>query len=218
MNNLRHSVLDTESIKKGYKQTEIGVIPEEWKVAELGSLGQTYNGLSGKTKEDFGSGSPYLTYMNIFANTKVNINLVEYVKINSKETQNKVQFGDIFFTVSSETLEDVGMSSVILDQIAEDTYLNSFCFGFRLHSYNELLPEYAMFLFREYNTRKRIKFFAAGTTRINISKVKLMKLLLVLPPLQEQQKIAEILSTVDQKIASIDSKIEETQTLKRGLM
>ena len=206
------------NIKEGYKQTEVGIIPEDWIIVNLEDLGSTYNGLSGKTKSDFGSGKPFITYMNVFSNAQINKNMLDYVNINKNESQNKVEYGDIFFTVSSETLEEVGMSSVLLAQMEEDTYLNSFCFGFRLNNFNSLFPMYASYLLREFNTRKRIKFFAAGTTRINISKVKLLKLKLPLPPIEEQKKIAEILSSVDQKIAFVESQIEETKLLKKGLM
>src|SRR5690606_29055719 len=103
----------------------------EWKEIELGNLGQTYSGLSGKTKEDFGSGKPYIPYLNIFSNSKINPNALELVEISPTERQNRVQHGDIFFTTSSETIEEVGMTSVLLNDLGE-VYLNSFCFGFRL--------------------------------------------------------------------------------------
>ena len=205
-------------VAEGYKKTEIGVIPVEWDVVKLGSLGNTYSGLSGKTKEDFGSGSPYITYMNVFSNNSIDATMIEYVNINSNETQNIVQNGDIFFTVSSETKDEVGMTSVLLEELEEDTYMNSFCFGFRLHNNEKLLPRFAKFLLREHNTRKRITFYGAGTTRINISKVKLMDLLLPLPPLKEQEKIADILCSADDKIDTIASQIEKAETLKKGLL
>ncbi|MDN5095739.1 restriction endonuclease subunit S [Aliarcobacter butzleri] len=206
------------SIKSGYKQTKIGIVPEDWNIYFFEELGSTYNGLSGKTKEDFGEGLPYITYMNIFSNSKIDINNYELVKIENNESQNVVKYGDIFFTVSSETLEEVGLSSVLLDNVEQNMYLNSFCFGFRLNNFKTLLPEYARFLFREFNTRKRIKFFANGTTRINISKVKLMKLKLAIPPIEEQKKISDILSTVDKKIAFVEENINATEELKKGLM
>lgn len=110
------------------------------------------------------------------------------------------------------------MTSILLEEFEEKTYLNSFCFGFRLHNNEKLLPKFAKFLLREHNTRKRITFYGAGTTRINISKVKLMDLLLRLPPLKEQEKIASILSTTDEKIEAIAEQIEKHETLKKGLL
>lgn len=190
-----------------------------WKKALLESLGGTYTGLSGKTKDDFGEGKPFITYMNVFSNSKIKPDQVGYVKILEEESQSKVQYGDILFTTSSETVDEVGMTSVMLSKGLEEVYLNSFCFGFRLHDFSQLLPEYASFLFRSEAVRKTITVLSQGSTRFNLSKTALLKKLwLELPPLSEQQKIAEILSTVDEKIEVIEEKISKTQELKKGLM
>ncbi|MCV5632786.1 restriction endonuclease subunit S, partial [Escherichia coli] len=87
-------------------------------------------GLTGKTKEDFGAGKPYIPYINIFKNSRIDIQNLEYVQVNDDERQSVVKYGDIFFTTSSETPEEVGMSSVLLEEVSE-VFLNSFCFGFR---------------------------------------------------------------------------------------
>lgn len=190
----------------------------KWPQFLLGNLGYTYGGLTGKTKEDFGSGKSFVTYMNIFSNSQIDINQFALVEISENESQNEVNYGDILFTTSSETADAVGMSSVVLNML-KNTYLNSFCFGFRLHNFNNLLPEYAKFLFRGEEVRKQITVLAQGSTRFNISKNALLKTLeLTLPPLPEQQKIAQILSTVDEKIEVIEAKIVQTQELKKGLM
>lgn len=206
-----------EEIKEGYKKTEIGVIPEDWEVKRLGELGLAYNGLSGKNKDDFGRGKLFIPYKNIFNNSKIDINYLENVVIKENENQNKVKYGDIFFTTSSETPEEVGMSSVILDEV-DELYLNSFCFGFRLNDFSTLLPEFARFLFRGSKIRKIISKLAQGSTRFNLSKSQLLKINIPIPPLSEQQKIASILSTVDEFIEQIDKLIEKTKELKKGLM
>ena len=127
----------------------------EWKKFRLDNIGKTFNGLTGKSKDDFGSGKPYLSYVNIFNNTVVDTSVLEYVKVNDNETQNKVQFGDVFFTVSSETQHEVGMSSVLLDTV-EDTYLNSFCFGFRLYDFDIVSPYFIGYYLRGGEFRKKI--------------------------------------------------------------
>ncbi len=99
----------------------------DWETKTLGDIGETYSGLSGKTKEDFGKGKPYIQYKQIFDNSKVDILKFEYVSINKEEKQNKVNFGDVFFTVSSETPNEIGTASVLLDKV-DELYLNSFCF------------------------------------------------------------------------------------------
>ena len=91
-------------------------------------MGSTFTGLSGKTKEDFGHGdAKFITYMNVFSNPIADLQMTETVEIDSK--QNCVKAGDVFFTTSSETPEEVGMSCVMPEN-ADNTYLNSFCFGY----------------------------------------------------------------------------------------
>ena len=189
----------------------------KWKEVKLGSLGKTYNGLTGKTKEDFGEGKPFITYMNIFSNPKINISNFEYVKMGVNENQNKAIYGDIFFTVSSETPNEVGMASVLLDEI-NDLYLNSFCFGFRLNDFKNLLPEFSSYLFRNDLFRKDVYKLAQGSTRFNLSKLELMKIKIKLPTLSEQTAIAEILATADRELQLQKEKLAQLQTQKKGLM
>ena len=193
---------------------------EGWKEIVLGRLGNTFTGLSGKTKDDFGFGSKYIQYVNIFNNSKIDIGNLELVNVKSNEKQSKVKFGDIFFTTSSETIEEVGMSSVLLDEIKEDIYLNSFCFGFRLFEFDNLLPEYAQHLLRAAHMRHSISMFGKGSTRYNLSKTLLLKDLVLFFPstLIEQHKIATILNTLDQSIAQTKKLIAKYKNIKQGLM
>lgn len=78
------------------------------------NLGHSYSGLSGKSSEDFGRGKPFITYLNVYSNNVVNENDYQYVLINDGEKQNIVQYGDVLFTLSSETPEEVGVGSVYL--------------------------------------------------------------------------------------------------------
>lgn len=191
-------------------------IPEHWQLKKLNDLGMTYSGLRGKSKLDFGTGSRFITYMNVFSNSKIDLNKFDLVSVNDNENQNKVKCGDIFFTISSETPEEVGMSSVLLDQA--DYYLNSFCFGYRLNDFNDLTPQYARYLFRGNDFRAQIVKMAQGSTRFNLSKERVLNLNVALPSLKEQQKIAGILETVDADIEETKSVIKATEKLKKGLM
>ncbi|MGE8065462.1 restriction endonuclease subunit S [Pseudomonas sp. NPDC089569] len=188
----------------------------EWKTFTLGSLGKTFTGLTGKSKEDFGSGFCYIPYKNIFKNSAIDINSFDLVNIGDNENQTKVQFGDIFFTVSSETPEEVGMSSVLLHRI-DQVYLNSFCFGLRLFNFETLTPEYARYLLRSDFMRKSISALAQGATRYNISKRRLMQLDVVLPPVNEQQKIAKVLLNADDEISNFQHQLEKLNLEKRAL-
>jgi type I restriction enzyme S subunit len=170
---------------------------EEGKEYYLGQLGQTFGGLTGKTKLDFGRGKPFITYMNVFKNSKLNIQEVDLCEIGDNENQNKLKFGDIFFTGSSETPEEVGMASVLLDKTDYDVYLNSFCFGFRLNSFDILLPEFARFLFRAKYVRDFMHLHAQGSTRFNLSKTTVKdKLKLYIPSKKRQKEIIEKLEQI----------------------
>jgi type I restriction enzyme M protein len=174
----------------------------EWKRISMGKIGKTYNGLSGKNKDDFGNGKPYIQYKQIFDDSKIDINKFDFVRISENENQSKAQFGDVFFTTSSETPHEIGFSSVLLDEV-EDLYLNSFCFGYRPNSLNELNPVFAQFLFRSEIFRREILKLAQGSTRYNMSKIELMKTLIPIPIIEEQIKIATILTAISEKIKII---------------
>ena len=111
----------------------------DWNQVVLSDVGHCYAGLAGKSKNDFGVGKPYLPYLNVFTNPCIDPQHLGYVKISLDERQNRVQKGDVLFTISSETPREVGMSSVVLEDLGE-CYLNSFCFGWRCHAEN-ILPE-----------------------------------------------------------------------------
>src|SRR5690606_23922605 len=173
-----------------------------------------FNGLSGKNKDDFGSGKRYIQYKQIFDSSSIILEHCGYVNISNNERQNKVQYGDIFFTISSETPNEIGMSSVLLEE-TKDVYLNSFCFGFRLHSFDKLLPEFAEFLFRSKIVRNEIKKLAQGSTRYNMSKTEFLKLEINLPSLEEQTKIADFLSKISEKIETEKKIIELLEQQKK---
>ncbi len=191
----------------------------EWVHKKLGDLGYSYSGLSGKTIDDFGEGKPFFPYMNIFSNGEIDPNKLEYVRIADNEHQNKVEQGDWFFTTSSETPEEVGMTSVLVDNIGE-AYLNSFCFGFRLYNKQEFDPKFASYLFRSEELRKKISLFAQGSTRYNLPKQQMFEKLFISYPesLSAQRRIAAILSGIDAKIAAEEKVLDKYGKVKKGLM
>jgi type I restriction enzyme S subunit len=191
---------------------------ESWIERYLGEIGNTFNGLTGKTKENFGiGGKPYIQYKQIFDNSKINIEKCELVEITENDNQNSVQYGDVFFTISSETPNEIGTASVLLDEV-EEMYLNSFCFGYRANSLMILVPEFSRYLFRSELFRNDIVKLAQGSTRYNMSKIELMKLKILLPKAEEQIKIANFLSAIDEKIELVATQIQDTQEYKKGLL
>jgi len=167
-----------------------------WEQRKLGDMGTTFTGLSGKTKEDFGHGDArFVTYMNVFSNPVADPVKTEAVEID--KSQNAIQYGDVFFTSSSETPEEVGMSSVWLENV-ENTYLNSFCFGYRPSV--EIDLNYMAYMLRSDVVRKSIIYLAQGISRYNISKNKVMEIEVPIPELREQQLLGKYFNDLDNLI------------------
>ena len=202
-----------------FKDTKIGRIPKEWDLVSFSQLGDYYGGVSGKSKDDFGKGKKYIPFMNIMSNDVIDLDFMDFVDIKDDENQNQVMNGDLFFNTSSETPNEVGMCSV-LKNCNEEIYLNSFCFGFRLNdkSGKQFIPEYIARFMRSNYGRKIMLPLAQGMTRYNLSKKYFLKLEIPIPTLSEQQKIIEILSTVDEQISLTEKIIEKSKELKKGLM
>jgi type I restriction enzyme S subunit len=174
----------------------------EWKT--LGEVAEFYGGLSGKKKEDFGTGNAlYITYKNIFDNIEINFDKLETVKVSDSENQHEVKYGDILFTGSSETAEEAGMSSAVTTKFANKVYLNSFSFGVRFNEDINIIPQFSKYLFRSYFMRTEIAKTASGVTRFNISKSRFKKIIIPILPLEEQERIVSILDKFDALTNSI---------------
>ena len=179
-------------------------------------LGYSYSGLSGKSAMDFGKGKPFITYLNVYSNNVVNDNDYQYVQIDEGEKQNVVQYGDVLFTLSSETPEEVGIGSVYLGQ--DEVYLNSFCFG--IHIVNEELAysPYISYYVSSTPFRKFIYPFAQGSTRFNLCKADFEKACITLPSLDNQKRIHSVLNSVAMKISTERAMLEQYVTQKQYLL
>ena len=187
---------------------------DAWEQRKLGEMGQTYTGLSGKTKDDFGHGQArFVTYMNVFSNPISNPEMTEPIEIDPK--QNEVEVGDVFFTTSSETPEEVGMSSILLEKRGK-TYLNSFCFGFRPSE--KIDSYYLAYMLRSESTRAKIILLAQGISRYNISKNKVMEIAVSLPSLDEQKMIGQYFSQLDNLITLHQRKFEKLTNVKKSML
>ncbi len=205
------------AIKQGAMQ-QLLTPKEDWEVKKLGEIGKTFGGLSGKSKSDFSNGnSKYIPFMNVMSNPVIDIKFLDSVFIKKNEVQNKAQIGDLFFNGSSETPEEVGLCSVLQENIP-NLYLNSFCFGFRLFNLKEIKGLYLSYFFRSDEGRKLFYSLAQGATRYNLSKANFLKLEFAIPNPEEQTEIATILSDMDAEIAQIEQKLSKYKLLKQGLM
>jgi len=172
----------------------------ELKKYKLGELGSFFGGVTSIKKEDYGHGTPFLPYKNVYKNSKVNINELELMNVRPLDLDRRsAKYGDIFFTASSETPDEVAMSSVLLDEVENLTF-NGFCKRFRLNDFNTLLPEYARYLFRDISFRNEVYQKATGDIRFNISQESLSNIEIEIPDIETQKEIANILTSLDDKI------------------
>ena len=167
-------------------------------LTSFAELGTSYSGLSGKSAQDFGSGKPFITYLNVYSNNAINENDFQYVAIKDGEKQNIVEYGDVLFTLSSETPEEVGIGSVYLGK--EKVYLNSFCFGIHITNTEVAFPPYLSYYVSSTAFRKFIYPYAQGSTRFNLCKADFEKASIKLPTLENQKRIYSIMSHIDSKI------------------
>lgn len=179
-------------------------------------LGHSYSGLSGKTANDFGTGKPFITYLNVYSNNIINENDYQYVRISECEKQNVVKYGDVLFTLSSETPEEVGIGSVFLGK--EEVLLNSFCFGIHIENEEQVYSPYLSYYVSSTPFRKFIYPFAQGSTRFNLCKADFEKASIKLPLLENQKHIYAILNSIAEKIETEEMMLEKYLIQKQYLL
>lgn len=188
-----------------------------WEKYVIGDIGDFYSGLTGKQKDDFGKGNArYITFLNVLNNTVIDISKLESVQVNEDEYQNEVLKGDLFFNTSSETPEEVGMCAVLMDSI-RNTYLNSFCFGFRLKT-KKVYALFFSYYFNSQEGRKIMRVLAQGATRFNLSKDYFSQTEIELPPYEDQVEIAQTLADMEGDILSLEKKCLKYKAIKQGIM
>ena len=185
-------------------------------LTSFAELGTSYSGLSGKSAQDFGSGKPFITYLNVYSNNVINENEFQYVAIKDDEKQNVAEYGDVLFTLSSETPEEVGIGSVYLGK--EKVYLNSFCFGIHITNTKVAFSPYLSYYVSSTAFRKFIYPYAQGSTRFNLCKADFEKASIKLPTLENQKRIYSILSHIDNKIITERQMLDLYNSQKQYLL
>lgn len=193
----------------------IGEIPKHWEIRKLKFLGNIYAGINGKKGDDFSKEysegiKSFIPFTNICNNIRIDESKYQFVKIDEKEKQNRVQKNDILFLMSSEILDDIAKNSIYLGN-DDELYLNSFCKGFRISDSN-VFPEFINYLFLSTSYRNYFSLVGRGFTRINLKQEFINDVYTLLPSLPEQQTIATFLddktSKIDQTIANKQKEIE----------
>lgn len=205
----------------------IGKIPNHWYPIRLKYIGYLYSGLSGKKGNDFRRehsefNQKYIPFTNIANNFQIDSEKLDTVEIFENEDQNSVKKNDLFFLMSSENYDDIGKTSVLKNDL-NNTYLNSFCKGFRLFNKENVDAGFLNYLLSGDIYRKILSIEAKGFTRINLQMGKIENLPVIIPALkQEQSQIAAYLDyhtgKIDQLISKKESLIQKIQEQHQAII
>ena len=191
----------------------IGEIPEHWEVKVLRYIGKTQNGIS-KGAEYFGSGFPFVNYGDVYKDSTLPVNVVGLANSSEEDRrQYSVIKGDVFFTRTSETVEEIGFSSVCLQTI-ENAIFSGFLIRFRPTT-GILDEKFSKYYFRSQTHRPFFVKEMNLVIRASLSQELLKKMPVLLPPLIEQMAIAKYLDNTTTKISTaITLKEKEIEKLK----
>lgn len=178
----------------------------EWKKVKLDELYEVHNGLS-KGRQFFGTGFPFLTFSNVFNNWFLPKQLESLVQTTDKEREAcSIKAGDVFITRTSETMDELGMSSVALKDYPNATY-NGFTKRLRPIT-DRVNPRYIGYYLRTPKFRGQFMAFSTMTTRASLANIDLLNMEVELPPMETQHRIATILSRYDSLIENYQKQIK----------
>lgn len=186
----------------------IGDIPESWEVSSVRYIGQLQNGIS-KGGEFFGKGFPFVSYGDVYKNYELPYSVSGLIDTTEDERATySVEYGDIFFTRTSETIEEVGFSCVCKRSIPNATFAG---FIIRLRPFcadEKILTDYAKYYFRGEHIRAYLVKEMNLVTRASLGQTLLKGMSVIVPPKSAQKEIAEYL---DDKCADIDALVAKKQ-------
>ena len=188
-----------------------------WEKVLIGDCFDFKNGLN-KAKEFFGKGTPIINYTDVYKKRGLNKDdITGRVTLSSEEIHRfLVVKNDVFFTRTSETPEEVGFASVLLEDIDDCVFSG---FVLKAHPKNDkFFPPFCKYCFMTAEVRDAIIKSCTYTTRALTNGRQLSKIEISLPPFSEQQRIAEALSDVDIMISSLEKLIEKKKAIKQGMM
>lgn len=187
-------------------------------VKKLGDIFEFKNGLN-KEKKFFGIGTPIVNYMDVYKNRGLTAkDLKGRVTVTDKEIKTyEVRKGDVFFTRTSETVDEIGISSVMIEDLA-NTVFSGFVLRARPKN-NWMSNSYKKYCFSSYSVRSEIISKSSYTTRALTNGKLLSNVNIFIPPTKEEQKaIAQILSDMDAEIEGLEKNREKYKLIKRGIM
>ncbi|HAM7460710.1 restriction endonuclease subunit S [Escherichia coli] len=192
------------------------MVPKGWKKNSLDSLFEFKNGLNTE-KEQYGNGYKFVNVMDVFRNDILTESkIIGRVQVTDKQLEGyQLKYGDVLFNRTSETFDEIAIAAIYLDN-AIATF-GGFVIRARPKG-NQIDPAYSVFLFQSKSYRSQVVKLGQGAIRANIGQKDLARVCILVPPLAEQKKIAQILSTWDKAISVTEKLLANSQQQKKALM
>ncbi|EEZ5316471.1 restriction endonuclease subunit S [Escherichia coli] len=192
------------------------MVPKGWEKNSLDSLFEFKNGLNTE-KEQYGNGYKFVNVMDVFRNDILTESkIIGRVQVTDKQLEGyQLKYGDVLFNRTSETFDEIAIAAIYLDN-AIATF-GGFVIRARPKG-NQIDPAYSVFLFQSKSYRSQVVKLGQGAIRANIGQKDLARVCILVPPLAEQKKIAQILSTWDKAISVTEKLLANSQQQKKALM
>ncbi len=198
-----------------FKKTEIGEIPETWKVCKLFEIGEVSKSHGGSKKDSIEMGFPCVRYGELYTTHRTFIKqFTSYISESSRNSYTRIQLGDVLFAGSGETHEEIGMAATLLRDI--EAYAGGDIILFRPSA--SVSYHYLGHVVNSPVVNLQKSRFGQGSSVIHLYAYQVEQLKIPIPPLDEQRQIAAVFSSVDHKIESDETLVESLQILKKGLM
>ena len=213
----RIAAINRGIVPAGYKKTPVGICPVKWEETTLKNIFIFKNGLN-KEKSAFGKGTPIINYTDVWGKRGLKLKDVKgKVTLNKNEIENySAKKGDVFFTRTSETINEIGLTSVLLEDI-KDCVFSGFVLRGRPIS-NLIVNEYNQYCYSLDFMRNEITKKSSYTTRALTNGELLSQVLINLPTKSEQQKIAEILDCATRQVELQEQLVDKLKLQKKALM
>ena len=193
-------------------------IPTDWEIKTLDECAEIISSPVDKKSRPNEKVVKLCNYMDVYSNRQINKSL-EFMEATAKDREiERFQLfkDDLVVTKDSEDPTDIGVPALVVEDI-EDLVC-----GYHLAivrtSKKVINPDFCLYLFLHESVQKQFFLAANGSTRFGLGVGELQRTLVPVPPLVEQEKIADILTSLDDQIESVESKLVQLESLKKSLM
>jgi type I restriction enzyme S subunit len=201
-------------VRKGYKQTEVGIIPEDWEVVSMGSLGTFSKGMGVRKNEALSGEIPCVRYGEIYTHHNDIIRACNsWISAEVARTSKRLRKGDLLFAGSGETKAEIGKCVAFIGDM--EAYVGG---DVVVLTPNKGASKFFGYLFNSPIIAQQKASKGQGDAIVHISSSSLSSIVIPLPPIAEQETIAEALSDADALIEAIEQLIAKKRQIKQGAM